>query len=75
MNRVPLAPPGPDHQLPGRGNSIRGTERMTGTHRDTICRLLEAGGFETRRQPRSRMCSSTSTAQRSPTSTWRLIIN
>jgi hypothetical protein len=22
------------------GNSIRSTERMTGTHRDTICRLL-----------------------------------
>ena len=31
---------GPDHQLPIEGNSIRSTERMTGTHRDTICRLL-----------------------------------
>ena len=24
------------------GNSIRSTERMTGVHRDTICRLLAA---------------------------------
>src|SRR5437773_10509009 len=40
MNRVPL----PRRvQIIGclvEGNSIRSTERMTGTHRDTICRLL-----------------------------------
>jgi hypothetical protein len=28
------------------GNSVRSTERMTGVHRDTICRLLvEAGDY------------------------------
>lgn len=26
------------------GNSVRSTERMTGVHRDTICRLLVAVG-------------------------------
>src|SRR5271170_5312404 len=40
MNRVPLA-----HRIQiinclVEGNSIRSTERMTGTHRDTMCRLL-----------------------------------
>jgi len=28
------------------GNSVRSTERMTGVHRDTICRLLmETGDY------------------------------
>jgi hypothetical protein len=45
MNRVPLARRVQIINCLVEGNSIRSTERMTGTHRDTICRLLvEVGG-------------------------------
>ncbi|HTW50906.1 MAG TPA: IS1 family transposase [Stellaceae bacterium] len=40
MNRVPLARRAQIINCLVEGNSIRSTERMTGTHRDTICRLL-----------------------------------
>jgi len=40
MNRVPLARRVQIINCLVDGNSIRSTERMTGTHRDTICRLL-----------------------------------
>src|SRR5882724_5144937 len=40
MNRVPLARRIQVINCLVEGNSIRSTERMTGTHRDTICRLL-----------------------------------
>ncbi len=40
MNRVPLARRVQIVNCLVEGNSIRSTERMTGTHRDTICRLL-----------------------------------
>ena len=40
MNRVPLARRAQIISCLVEGNSIRSTERMTGTHRDTICRLL-----------------------------------
>lgn len=40
MNRVPLGRPTEVITAWSRANSIRTTERMTGTHRDTICRLL-----------------------------------
>src|SRR6266850_3563425 len=40
MNRVPLARRTQIINCLVEGNSIRSTERMTGTHRDTICRLL-----------------------------------
>src|SRR3989440_5662794 len=40
MNRVPLARRVQISNCLVEGNSIRSTERMTGTHRDTICRLL-----------------------------------
>jgi hypothetical protein len=40
MNRVPLARRIQIINCLVKGNSIRSTERMTGTHRDTICRLL-----------------------------------
>lgn len=40
MNRVPLARRTQIINALVEGNSIRSTERMTGTHRDTICRLL-----------------------------------
>jgi hypothetical protein len=40
MNRVPLPRRVQIINCLVEGNSIRGTERMTGTHRDTICRLL-----------------------------------
>ena len=40
MNRVPLARRVQVISCLVEGNSIRSTERMTGTHRDTICRLL-----------------------------------
>jgi IS1 family transposase len=40
MNRVPLARRIQIINALVEGNSIRSTERMTGTHRDTICRLL-----------------------------------
>ena len=40
MNRVPLARRVQIINCFVEGNSIRSTERMTGTHRDTICRLL-----------------------------------
>jgi IS1 family transposase len=40
MNRVPLARRVQIINALVEGNSIRSTERMTGTHRDTICRLL-----------------------------------
>jgi hypothetical protein len=40
MNRVPLARRIQIINCLVEGNSIRSTERMTGTHRDTICRLL-----------------------------------
>lgn len=40
MNRVPLARRTHIINCLVEGNSIRSTERMTGTHRDTICRLL-----------------------------------
>lgn len=40
MNRVPLARRVQVINCLVEGNSIRSTERMTGTHRDTICRLL-----------------------------------
>ena len=40
MNRVPLARRVQIINCLVEGNSIRSTERMTGTHRDTICRLL-----------------------------------
>jgi IS1 family transposase len=45
MNRVPLSRRVQIVNCLVEGNSIRSTERMTGTHRDTICRLLvEVGG-------------------------------
>lgn len=45
MNRVPLARRVQVINCLVEGNSIRSTERMTGTHRDTICQLLvEVGG-------------------------------
>jgi hypothetical protein len=45
MNGVPLARRVQIINCLVEGNSIRSTERMTGTHRDTICRLLvEVGG-------------------------------
>lgn len=40
MNRTPLARRTQVISCLVEGNSIRSTERMTGTHRDTICRLL-----------------------------------
>src|SRR5467141_1153813 len=40
MNRVPFARRVQIINCLVEGNSIRSTERMTGTHRDTICRLL-----------------------------------
>jgi hypothetical protein len=40
MNRVPLPRRVQVINCLVEGNSIRSTERMTGTHRDTICRLL-----------------------------------
>ena len=40
MNRTPLARRTQIINCLVEGNSIRSTERMTGTHRDTICRLL-----------------------------------
>jgi IS1 family transposase len=40
MNRVPFARRIQIINCLVEGNSIRSTERMTGTHRDTICRLL-----------------------------------
>jgi IS1 family transposase len=40
MNRVPLARRAQIINCLVEGNSIRSTERTTGTHRDTICRLL-----------------------------------
>src|SRR6266496_1064801 len=40
MNRVPLSSRVQVINCLVEGNSIRSTERMTGTHRDTICRLL-----------------------------------
>jgi hypothetical protein len=40
MNRVPLARRVQIINCLVEGSSIRSTERMTGTHRDTICRLL-----------------------------------
>jgi IS1 family transposase len=40
MNRVPLTRRVQIINALVEGNSIRSTERMTGTHRDTICRLL-----------------------------------
>jgi len=40
MNRVPLTRRVQVISCLVEGNSIRSTERMTGTHRDTICRLL-----------------------------------
>jgi IS1 family transposase len=40
MNRVPLARRMQIINCLVEGDSIRSTERMTGTHRDTICRLL-----------------------------------
>lgn len=40
MNRVPLARRTQIINCLVEGNSIRSTERMTETHRDTICRLL-----------------------------------
>src|SRR3954447_5015760 len=40
MNRVPLDRRVQIINCLVEGNSIRSTERMTGTHRDTICRLL-----------------------------------
>src|SRR5438094_141577 len=40
MNRVPLAHRVQVINCLVEGNSIRSTERITGTHRDTICRLL-----------------------------------
>ena len=40
MNRVPLARRAQIINCLVEGNSIRSIERMTGTHRDTICRLL-----------------------------------
>ena len=40
MNRVPLSRRVQIINCLVDGNSIRSTERMTGTHRDTICRLL-----------------------------------
>jgi IS1 family transposase len=40
MNRVPLSRRVQVINCLVEGNSIRSTERMTGTHRDTICRLL-----------------------------------
>jgi hypothetical protein len=40
MNRVPLPRRVQIINCLVEGNSIRSTERMTGTHRDTICRLL-----------------------------------
>src|SRR5580704_6867644 len=44
MNRVPLARRTQIINCLVEGNSIRSTERMTGTHRDTICRLLVEAG-------------------------------
>src|SRR5712671_6674450 len=44
MNRVPLARRVQVINCLVEGNSIRSTERMTGTHRDTICRLLAEVG-------------------------------
>jgi IS1 family transposase len=44
MNRVPLARRVQIINCLVEGNSIRSTERMTGTHRDTICRLLAEVG-------------------------------
>src|SRR5437764_8950129 len=40
MNRVPLLRRVQIINCLVEGNSVRSTERMTGTHRDTICRLL-----------------------------------
>ena len=40
MNRIPLARRTQIINWLVEGNSIRSTERMTGTHRDTICPLL-----------------------------------
>src|SRR5437879_8164876 len=40
MNRLPLPRRVQIINCLVEGNSIRSTERMTGTHRDTICRLL-----------------------------------
>src|SRR6266576_2600595 len=40
MNRVPLLRRVQIINCLVEGHSIRSTERMTGTHRDTICRLL-----------------------------------
>jgi hypothetical protein len=40
MNRVPFARRTQIISCLVEGNSIRSTERITGTHRDTICRLL-----------------------------------
>jgi IS1 family transposase len=40
MNRIPLVRRVQIINCLVEGNSIRSTERMTGTHRDTICRLL-----------------------------------
>ncbi|HXP77926.1 MAG TPA: IS1 family transposase [Stellaceae bacterium] len=40
MNRTPLGRRTQIINALVEGNSIRSTERMTGTHRDTICRLL-----------------------------------
>jgi hypothetical protein len=44
MNRVPLARRIQIINCLVEGNSIRSAERMTGTHRDTICRLLAEVG-------------------------------
>lgn len=44
MNRTPLARRTQVINCLMEGNSIRSTERLTGTHRDTICRLLVGVG-------------------------------
>jgi len=51
MNRTPPARRTQIINCPVEGNSIRSTERMTGTHRDPICRLLVEVG--TGCQPRA----------------------
>ena len=44
MNRVPLARRTQIIHCLVEGNSIRSTERLTNTHRDTIMRLMVKGG-------------------------------
>ena len=59
MNRTPLARRAQIINCLVEGNSIRSTERMTNTHRDTICRLLVEVGTGCAKIMDEKMCNLT----------------